>query len=98
MYYQSFQEALREATGDYQSQKQAFDSGFFASPTPEVHKDFEKVWRERTMEPGWGELSAPTATEESVHYPKRERMKSDYTQATKKRYVSDTSQIRRRTR
>lgn len=76
-YRQSFQGALREATGDYQGQKRAFEPGFFAALAPEVHEDFDKVWRERSMEQGWSELPAPTAIEETIYYPELKRMKND---------------------
>lgn len=52
-YYQSLQEALREAPRDYQSPKPAFESGFFPPLSPELRDDFENVWRERTTERGW---------------------------------------------
>lgn len=42
-----------------------------------MRDDFEKVWRERASEQVWSELSAPTAIEEVVYYPKYTRMKSD---------------------
>lgn len=52
-YYQSLQEALREATWGDRVQKPEFESGFFLSLPPESRGDFETVWRKLTMEQGW---------------------------------------------
>lgn len=90
-YHQNLQEALREATRDYQSQKHAFEPGFFAPLSSEVRDDFEQAWCERTMERGWSEIPAPTAIDEHVYYALHERMKSDYIEGTNRRDGPDTT-------
>lgn len=86
------QEALREATRGYQIQKQAAESGRFASLSPEARDDFEKVWRDKTMELRWTELSAPPPIEEHLYYPVHKRMKSDYIKTIiHRRYAPDTT-------
>lgn len=89
--YQKLQEALREATRDYDRQQQAFDCGFFSSLSPEVRGDFEKVLRERTMEREWSEIQASLASEEHMYYPVHKRMRADYVKAAERRCIPDTT-------
>lgn len=92
-YYQTLQEALREATRDFHAQRQEFVSGFFSTLPPELHDDIEKVWRERTMERGWLEAgggTAPTVIEEHLCYPvpSFRNMRADYLKACNRRFAT----------
>lgn len=92
--YQRLQEALREATCDYHMQKQGFESAFFSLLPRGLREDFDKVWRERTMEQGWVEADggiAPTAMGEHLYYPMWRNMRSDYIQAVNRRFLLDTT-------